>query len=394
MLRQVENKRRSDDELLREFVAEESETAFAELVSRHINLVYSVAVRAVRDSHLAQDITQSVFVILARKAGSLGGATNLIGWLCQTARFTALKAATVHRRRQIREQEAYMRTTLEAGDDSNDVWPEIEPHLEPALRCLRPQDHNALVLRYFAGQSFSSVAAALGTSEASAKMRVARALEKLRKVLAKRGVTVSSSVLATAVASHSVQAAPAGLAASVSFAAVHPGALGSSAAMLTDTTMRYMAYAKLKSALLAISLALAAAGAASVPLVLDRIESARLTAGHPDYSTPEGTLAALRAALTRADTNAFAAACTPEQAHRFMQRNLGKSPSELRGEAAEMLSALSGFRILRREQSEEDVIHLWLTPAGASDTHSATRPHLIMRFQNIDGQWKYAGDRP
>jgi DNA-directed RNA polymerase specialized sigma24 family protein len=107
-----------DMTLLREFAGRNSEEAFAALVSRHVNLVYSVALRQIRDPHLAEEITQAVFIILARKAKSLGSKTILSGWLCRTARNVSANALTMQRRRQLREQEAYMQSILNRGSDA------------------------------------------------------------------------------------------------------------------------------------------------------------------------------------------------------------------------------------------------------------------------------------
>src|SRR5215472_9863827 len=133
-----------DMDLVRQYARCGSEEAFATLVSRHVNLVYSVGLRLVRDPHLAEDITQTVFIILARKAGSLGCKTVVSGWLYRTTRYTAAKALTLQRRRQDREEEAYMRSQL--NKDEPDAWKEIAPLLEAAMGELGEKDQNALAL--------------------------------------------------------------------------------------------------------------------------------------------------------------------------------------------------------------------------------------------------------
>jgi RNA polymerase sigma factor (sigma-70 family) len=233
-----------DMELVRQYARDKTEEAFATLVSRHVNLVYSVALRLVRDPHLAGEVTQTVFIILARKAGSLSPRTIVAGWLCQTARYTSAKALTQQHRRQQREQEAYMQSPLNEPDP--EAWRQIEPLLDEAMAELGEKDHNALVLRYFEGRNFKDVSAALGTSEAGAKMRVNRALEKLRKFFARRGLTFSTAAVAGAVSANSVQAAPSGLAATATAAAVKGTAVSTSTLTLLKTTLKLMAWSKLK----------------------------------------------------------------------------------------------------------------------------------------------------
>src|SRR5688572_4956748 len=104
-----------DRELLHEYVERRSEQAFAELVARHINLVYATALRRVRDSHLAEDVAQSVFILLARKAGSIREGEALAGWLYRATCFIAASAVRAERRRRDREAEAMKRVELHSS---------------------------------------------------------------------------------------------------------------------------------------------------------------------------------------------------------------------------------------------------------------------------------------
>jgi RNA polymerase sigma factor (sigma-70 family) len=166
-----------DSALLGEYLERDSEEAFATLVTQHIDKVYSVALRQTGNSDQAEEITQAVFVILARKSRSLGKRVLLSGWLYQTARLAALTFIRGEIRRARREQEAYMQTVL--NESESDVWAQIAPVLDTAMGGLSQTDRHAIVLRYFDGKSMKDVGAALGGSESAAKMRVNRAVGQL-----------------------------------------------------------------------------------------------------------------------------------------------------------------------------------------------------------------------
>src|SRR5271156_3535369 len=254
-----------DLNLLREFARNNSEEAFAALVSRHVNLVYSVALRQVHDGHLAEEITQAVFIILARKADSLGDKTILPGWLCRTARYASANALTIQRRRQRREQEAHMQSILNEPE-SAETWNQIAPLLDDAMEQLGQKDHDALVLRFFENKTFAEVGATLGASEDAAKMRVNRALEKLRIFFTKRGVSLTATIIAGAVSANSVQAAPVGLAATISATAVKGSAIAASTLTLVKGTIKIMTWMKFKLAVGIGAAMLLAGGAVTVAL--------------------------------------------------------------------------------------------------------------------------------
>src|SRR5215469_16217951 len=210
----------SDTDLLRQYTEQNSEAAFETLVSRHVNLVYSAALRKTGNFHAAEEVAQAVFIILAKKAGSLRKETILSGWLYQAARLTAGNFLRNEIRRVRREQEAYM------NPDSNEpeLWPQIVPLLEDAMGRLNEKERNVIVLRYFEEKSFQEIGTALGGSENAAKKRAACALEKLRKFFARRGVNSTTAIIAGAISGNSIQAGPAGLTQTISAVALTKGA--------------------------------------------------------------------------------------------------------------------------------------------------------------------------
>jgi RNA polymerase sigma factor (sigma-70 family) len=234
----------NDMELLREYATRHSEEAFTTLVRRHIDLVYTAALRHTRNHHQAQEVTQAVFFVLARKAGSLNPRTVLAGWLFQTARLTAANYVRGEIRRARREQEACMQS--DPNDQAEESWRHVAPILNEIIGDLREKDRDAIVLRLLQGKDYREVAAALGASEEAAQMRVNRALEKMRKMFARRGVALSAAALGSAIGAQGTQAAPAGLAATVAAGAVHGAALTGSTLTLTEGTLKIMAWTKAK----------------------------------------------------------------------------------------------------------------------------------------------------
>ncbi len=259
----------TDSQLLRAYAEQCSEAAFAELVRRHVDFVYSAARRMVGDSHLAEDVTQGVFLALAKNPGRLTDRLVLSGWLHRTAQNIAAQTVRTDVRRRAREQEAAaMNELLSAGTDAS--WEQIAPHLDAALGELTDTDRDAVLLRYFEHKSAREMAQALGVSEDAAQKRVSRAVERLREFFVKRGVTVGASGLVVIISTNAVQAAPEGLAATLTGASLLGIAKGTGT---TFSVLKLMAMTKLKIG--AISAIVAAAVVA--PLVTKHIT------GEPSY---------------------------------------------------------------------------------------------------------------
>jgi uncharacterized protein (TIGR03435 family) len=254
----------NDIALLREYAARNSEFAFAEIVHRHINLVYSVALRFTGNCEDAQDVTQAVFIILARKAASLRQKTILTGWLYETTRFTAMKFLRTKARQQALEQEAYMQSTL---NDSNPdgVWKQLAPLLEEAMARLNEKERTLLALRFFENKSGAETAAILGIQEWAARKRVGRAMKKLQHYFSRCGVNSTAAAIAGAISANSVQAAPIGLAKIISAVAIAKGAAASTSTLtLIKGALKIMAWTKMKTAIVAGAVVLLAAGTTTV----------------------------------------------------------------------------------------------------------------------------------
>ena len=247
----------SDIDLLRDYEHHGSEAAFTAIIQRHVNLVYSVALRHVGMPAHAEEITQAVFIVLARKAAGLRLDTILEGWLHETTRLTALSFLRGERRRQFREQEAYMQSTLpESNADA--AWNQLAPLLDEALSRLGKNDRDAVMLRYFKEKSVREVAVAMNVNEPAAQRRILRAVEKLRAFFAKRGIALSTAALTTAISANSIQAAPAGLAAAATIAALSGTTITTTAIVAVTKTI---AMTTLQKSLVTVTVAvLAGAG--------------------------------------------------------------------------------------------------------------------------------------
>ena len=305
-----------DWNLLCEFVSRDSQSAFQDLVNRHINLVHSVAFRQVQDSQLAEEVTQAVFILLARKAPRLKEETILAGWLYRTTRFVAARALRTEQRRKRREQEAFQ---MQQAHSSDSTWSKLEPILDDGIEKLGEAERDALLLRFFEEQPFNKVGDVLGISEEAARKRVDRSLEKLRTFFSRRGFAVTTAVLAVAMAEHCAQASPAALAGSIGPAAVaHAAVATSSLPLLARETISAWRWATAKTAIMGGAVAAAAllvlinlprtdhssavaqatsqTGIASAkPAATDRISGSNALASVPKPTQPSGNYFPFRA---------------------------------------------------------------------------------------------------
>ena len=230
-----------DMDLLRDYAETGSQTAFAQLVSRHIDWVHSLCLRGVRDRHLADDVTQAVFIILARKAAGISDQTVLRGWLFKTARFAvadALKKRNRHRKHE--EKAIEMAPPREAVKTDEQTWADVSPLLDDAVACLSESDRQAVMLRFYEGKSLAEIGVVLDISEEAAKKRVARAVERLRGHFAKVGVAVPLALLFGVMLTHTTHAAPAGMAASIAANAIGQVAASGMAVALANGATQAM----------------------------------------------------------------------------------------------------------------------------------------------------------
>lgn len=324
---------KDDAELLHCYAESREDAAFAELVGRHIDFVYSAALRQVNgDAHLAQDVTQSVFTDLARKSGQLAEHRVLAGWLFTSTRFAAAKAVRGEQRRRVRDREAQLMNEILREDPAEKrEWENVRPVIDEALAQLGEADREAVLLRFFEGRNFASVGAKLRLTENAARMRVERALDKLQQVMRRRGVASTTGALAAALATQAVTAAPAGMAASVAGAALS-GVV--TAAGTTSAVLTFMGMTKLQ---LGIAAAVAVIG--GVEIVTEQKANAALRAEVAALA-PSVDLTALRA-------------------ERVRQTRLADEVAELKRDDAELARLGEAADALKREiQAREQAVTL------------------------------------
>lgn len=403
-----------DNVLLREYAEHGSEEAFAALVAHHVNMVYSVALRHTGNAHHAEEITQTVFIILARKSRRLGKDAVLEGWLHQAACLTSLAFLRREARRARREQEAYMQSNFEENEP--DIWPKIAPLLDTVIGELSETDRHAVMLRFFYGKSMKEVGASLGASEGAARLRVHRAMEKLRHLFYKRGILSTTEAIAGTISAHAVQAAPVGLVKTATALALSQGPAASSPGWAgLKGAVQATAWTKAKTIAVTGALALLAAGAS--PVIIQEFQGrAQPPAGPaPRITAATGTI---RGQLFHLAQLVDAGNATPEAAWEthYWARSRGEYDSVLAGTFAadgadakgwqkwigdkdtfrfrtqRQFASFSGFQILARKVLAGDRVELKYR-IGFED-NPAAQPTWIAVMVRADGVWKCARTHP
>ncbi|MGD0767710.1 MAG: sigma-70 family RNA polymerase sigma factor [Tepidisphaeraceae bacterium] len=260
-----------DRELLVKFAQSRSQDAFAELVRRYMDSVYSAARRQVRDSQFAEDVAQAVFIILARKAHSLKYRESLAGWIMKTTHLACLDALKSESRRRRHEERAALLNQSRMEQAMSSPIEEIAPDLDRAMSHLAESDRSAVTLRYLQGKTTSETAECLGISQPAAAKRIFRAVHRLRKILLRNRAIAPAVALATVLDQIPRVPAPAALAASAVNAAT-TGAAAPAALAITNGVLHMMTFHKILAAMLLIAAfaGLTGVGVGTVKLLADQ----------------------------------------------------------------------------------------------------------------------------
>ena len=188
-----ENRVTDDHELLSAYV-QGNERAFEALVEKYFRMVFATAVRQTGDFHLAEEVSQTVFLILSRKARGFSSRASVGGWLIQTTRFVCKDAIKMRWRRQQHEQE--MEATIEQPLEIRTEPGVLEELLDEALLTLKADEHAGVFARFVEGKNFKEIGQMLAISEDTAQKRISRSLDKLRSFMVKRGAKVPLTTVA------------------------------------------------------------------------------------------------------------------------------------------------------------------------------------------------------
>jgi RNA polymerase sigma factor (sigma-70 family) len=363
-----------DAQLLRIYVTERSEDAFRGLVRRHIAVVHGVARRqAGIDAHLADDVTQRVFVLLAQKASTLAAHTTLAGWLYTAARLESLKVARHEARRRDRETHAAVMNAPHASADAAPAWDELQPLLDDAMSRLGAAEREAVLLRYFSSHSFAEVGRFLHISEEAARKRVDRAVDKLRALLGRRGLVSTSAAIGTALRAYAAPAVADQLIVTVAAGAFQPVVVSVAAPLAV-----FMSSTKITAAVAGVAFLLAASSVMHDASLHAAAEAGRnqAAAAHAavqrDHAAARGELAQLQRERAEADARERAfLATTPNPTRPYLQDPVYREAARTASLALRRL----GFQRFYRQ--------LGLTP------EQTARFEQIMARQdqaNLDGQ--------
>jgi len=382
-----------DWQLLRDYTRLNSEEAFRMLVDRYAGLVYHAALRQSGNPQTAQDVAQAVFIALARKADRLPRGTVLSGWLFRATRFAFANLAREESRRQRREQEAVMMQDSFQPDETESVWKQITPLLDDALDRLSAKDREAILLRFFQDKSHHETARMLGVSEDAAKVRVSRAVEKIRLIFAARGIAVPSAVLLAAFAAHGAQATPAGLTAVITSAAVAKGTVGTtSTATIAKGVLKLMAWTKAKTTIVTGAALLLAVGTTTTvihheqrrlpkpqPVISGQTEFPRASWRFAGYADPESALQSLIWALGKGDGRTFRNSVSPTLQREYARKS---DTAVITAQNKADVARIKGYRILDKQILSEDEVVFNCYAEGLNETQKFS-------VKRIGNEWKF-----